>query len=114
MDKRKTIVINSCKCNLMSFSCARIARLMIKTVPSCPSLRRTVFAGVVVAMLATASAWTARGTEYAPAGQYVSLIEASIVPKVGPTWQRPSPATWSSRFNVRWEARFTDQGKYMV
>ena len=44
----------------------------------------------------------------------VASFEASLMPKVGPTWQRPAPLTWSSRFNVRWEARWSNEGKYMV
>ena len=31
-----------------------------------------------------------------------------------PMWQRPAPVTWSSRFNVRWEARWSTENKYMV
>lgn len=32
----------------------------------------------------------------------------------GPTWQRPAPATWSSRANVRWEARFGQDSRYIA
>lgn len=40
--------------------------------------------------------------------------EFSVLPKAGPTWQRPAPLTWSSRLNVRLEARWGSDGRYIA
>ena len=40
--------------------------------------------------------------------------EFSVLPKAGPTWQRPAPLTWSSRLNVRLEARWGADGRYIA
>ncbi|HEU5078656.1 MAG TPA: hypothetical protein VFT72_05560 [Opitutaceae bacterium] len=32
----------------------------------------------------------------------------------GPNWTRPAPAVWSSRFQVRWNARWQNSPKYAV
>ncbi len=32
----------------------------------------------------------------------------------GPKVQKPAPTTWSSRLNVRWEARFGGEGRYIA
>ncbi len=47
-------------------------------------------------------------------GGKIASIEASMMPARLKSGQKPAPVTWSSRFNVRWEARWGGEGKYMV
>ena len=68
-----------------------------------------VFAGPLVTPIAAGSVQTTDAVT-----QSVVSIEASVLTPVRPSWQRPAPLTWSSRFNVRWEARWSSEGKYMV
>lgn len=44
----------------------------------------------------------------------ITWLESSMIPKIGPKMQRSAPATWSSRSNVRWEARWGSESRYMV
>jgi hypothetical protein len=73
---------------------------------------QALLAGAIIAVIATASATTGQTEVQAPA-QYASL-EASMMPARAKSWQRPAPVTWSSRSNVRWEARWGSDAKYMV
>jgi hypothetical protein len=41
-------------------------------------------------------------------------LEASMLRSAGPQLQRSAPVTWSSRFNVRMEARWGVELRYMV
>jgi hypothetical protein len=86
-----------------------------KSQPLTANLFQAMFAGAFVALVAAvgvAGGSQAKGRiESQPA---LASFEASVMPKARPTWQRPAPATWSSRFNVRWEARWSSEGKYMV
>jgi hypothetical protein len=45
--------------------------------------------------------------------EVVALDYYSVMPK-GPQWTRPAPTTWSSRANVRWQARWGGDGRYMA
>lgn len=44
---------------------------------------------------------------------HAGVASLSAMPK-GPSWQRPAPTTWSSKPNVRWEARFGLEGRYIA
>lgn len=114
-NKRKIMDLTTCKCKLMSFSRGRITPMRITSALSSLTLRRVLFSGVFIASAAMATAWNA-GMCRVQSGSSprIAQLEVTVLPKVGPTWQRPSPATWSSRFNVRWEARFSSESRYMV
>jgi hypothetical protein len=77
-----------------------------------PLFRAVLAVGFVAAIASVSSAAGAKSEIRAQA--IVSSFEVSILPKPRPTWQRPAPVTWSSRFNVRWEARWSSEGKYMA
>jgi hypothetical protein len=81
--------------------------------PLAAKLVQAIFAGAFVALVATVSV-VGGGQPTVRTQGAVASFEASAMPKARPTWQRPAPATWSSRFNVRWEARWGSEGKYMV
>ncbi len=83
------------------------------SLPQFPKFFRAVFATAFVAVTASVMANVGSKSETC-AGAVVSSFEVSILPKPRPTWQRPAPVTWSSRFNVRWEARWSNEGKYMA
>lgn len=72
-----------------------------------------LLAAVIVSMGAVVSMGAEVKSEKSVEGAKVSY-EISNMPKARSMWQRPAPMTWSSRFNVRWEARWTETGKYMV
>jgi len=75
-------------------------------------LRASVFGGAFVVIAGVAHSFS--GSSAKEASSTYAWIEASAMPKVGPTWQRAAPVSWSSRFNVRWEARWSSENKYMV
>jgi len=77
-----------------------------------PLFRAVSAVGFVAAVVFVSGAGGAK-SEVGTQG-IVSSFEVSILPKQRPTWQRPAPVTWSSRFNVRWEARWSSEGKYMA
>jgi hypothetical protein len=76
---------------------------------------KKIIAVTACSFVAAVALGDSQGTSSVAAGSpaYASL-EASLLPARPKTWQRPAPVTWSSRFNVRWEARWSGEGKYMV
>ena len=68
--------------------------------------------GVLMALSGLANGVSAEGRETIAAQSLVA--EFSVFPKAGPTWQRPAPLTWSSRLNVRLEARWGSDGRYIA
>jgi len=45
--------------------------------------------------------------------QLAAVLDFSFLPRLQ-LWQRPGPLTWSSRFEVRNEARWSESNLYMV
>ncbi len=85
--------------------------------PTTSSLRdvKKMLAATVMVVAASVNLGGAQG-EVAAVSQPAASAEAiyAAAPGARPTWQRPAPVTWSSRFNVRWEARWSNEAKYMV
>lgn len=66
-------------------------------------------------------AWTCFGqSTVSPVSRPTLAVEDSEVVRIehlfshGPTWSRPAPLTWSSRLEVRWNARWENSPRYAV
>lgn len=84
------------------------------TTPSSLPKKNSIRVALAFALFAVTQVTGGQMTEETASVIAASGSEMTAVPMVRPSWQRPAPATWSSRFNVRWEARWGSEGKYMV
>ncbi len=73
---------------------------------------RLVYVAVAAAVLTQGFALGGNADTQASSGK-IAWLESSMMPKSTQTI-KPAPATWSSRLNVRLEARWGTEGRYMV
>jgi hypothetical protein len=75
---------------------------------------RVLFAALFVASVALVTVAGAPKVGSAETTHCHAGVEASLMPFRMKSGQKPAPVTWSARFNIRWEARWSGEGKYMV
>lgn len=79
-----------------------------------PARKITAAICAVFCFAGTSSVSGVIGTHEGTGTVQIVSFEASAGPRPAPVLQRSAPATWSSRSNVRWEARWGGEARYMV
>lgn len=68
----------------------------------------------VFAMVAVAGERTTSVVPVNATGEYAAMDPAVFGSSSGQASMKAAPTTWSSRSNVRWNARWSNQGRYLV
>ncbi|MFT3869721.1 MAG: hypothetical protein QM715_14805 [Nibricoccus sp.] len=68
----------------------------------------------VSAMVAVAGQRTTSVVPVNVTGEYAAMDPAVFGSSSGQASMKAAPTTWSSRSNVRWNARWSNQGRYLV
>lgn len=77
--------------------------------------RTGLFLGASVAVVAMALvSGESKATVNVPVGECLVLDAGAFGSSAGQASMKAAPTTWSSRSNVRWNARWASEGRYLV